>query len=312
MVEPWLYGHSTGISRVALLVSAAFWAFLWGPLGLVLSAPLSVVLLVVGKNVPQLKFLETLLGDEPALDLDVMYYQRLLARDQDEAAQLALASVKNLPEDQVYDQLLLPALNHARRDRENDELSVADEAYIHEATRELLEDLSLKRTDARDVGKNAKPQPRLPVRVLACPARDEADRLSLEMLSQLLDPARWVVEIAAVETFTSELVEHAAAEELTLICIGALPPGGLAHARYLCKKLRAKFPAVKIVVGRWGLKTSVEENREQFLEAGADLMSTTLLETCTELNGWFPVLALEQEKTLAVEAIGACSRSARV
>ena len=94
VMEPWLYGHSIGVSEVALLIVAAFWAFLWGPVGLVLSAPLTVCLVVLGKYVPQLAFLDMLLGDEPALDADVSYYQRLLARDQDDAAQLVLARVK--------------------------------------------------------------------------------------------------------------------------------------------------------------------------------------------------------------------------
>ena len=94
VAEPRLFGHSMGVSEVALLVAAAFWAFLWGPIGLVLSSPLTVCLVVLGKYVPQLEFLDVLLGDEPSLDADVSYYQRLLARDQDEAAQLVLAQAK--------------------------------------------------------------------------------------------------------------------------------------------------------------------------------------------------------------------------
>src|SRR6202011_5903871 len=90
VVEPRVFGKSIGVSEVALLVAAAFWAFLWGPAGLVLSSPLTVCLVVLGKYVPQLGFLDVLLGDEPSQDTDVHYYQRLLARDQDEATQLVL------------------------------------------------------------------------------------------------------------------------------------------------------------------------------------------------------------------------------
>ena len=78
VMEPWLYGQSIGVSEVALLVSAAFWAFLWGPIGLVLSGPLTVCLVVLGRYVPALEFFDVLLGDEPALDLDVK--TQLLAR----------------------------------------------------------------------------------------------------------------------------------------------------------------------------------------------------------------------------------------
>jgi len=93
------------------------------------------------------------------------------------------------------------------------------------------------------------------------------------------------------------LLEQAAAEPPALICVGALPPGGLARTRYLCKRLRSQFPLSKIIVGRWGLEGSVEENRAQFVEAGADLMSTTLLEARKQLNGWLPILVKGRQAT---------------
>ena len=117
ILEPRLFGHSIGVSEVALLVAAAFWAFLWGPIGLVLSSPLTVCLVVLGKYVPQLEFLDVILGDEPSLSADVTYYQRLLARDQDEATQLVLTQAKTFPPEQVYDRLLVPALNYVKQDR---------------------------------------------------------------------------------------------------------------------------------------------------------------------------------------------------
>ncbi len=296
--EPRLYGRSIGVSEVALLVAAAFWAFLWGPIGLILSSPLTVCLVVLGKYVPQLKFLDVLLGDEPPLDAHVTFYQRLLARDQDEATQLVLAQAKASSPEQVYDEFLVPALNYAKRDRERDDLMESDEQSVLQAMREILEDLGERREvvtqaeeaiHAADRGNASTP---IPLRVLACPARDQADRLALEMLRQLLDPAKWVVEIAAVETMTADLVAQVAEQAPALVCIGALPPGGLAHARYLCKKLRARFLEVKIIVGRWGLTGDVEANRNQFQEAGADMTATTMLETRNQLNSLLPILTL--------------------
>lgn len=296
VVEPRLYGHSIGVSEVALLVAAAFWAFLWGPIGLVLSSPLTVCLMVLGKHVPHLGFLDVLLGDEPVLAPDVMFYQRLLARDQDEATELVLTHIKTSSPEQVYDELLIPALNYAKRDRERDDVTETDEQFVLKATREILEDLG-ERHDAAGVAEargvngtevNAK------VGILACPARDEADRLGIIMLHQLLDPGKWEVEITAVETLTSEVVERVAEREPGLVCIGALPPGGLAHTRYLCKRLRARFPKIKIVVGRWGLKGNLEANREQLQEAGADVMAASLLETRSQLRSFMPILVHEQ------------------
>ena len=107
------------------------------------------------------------------------------------------------------------------------------------------------------------------------------------------------MEVAAVDTLTADLVGQVAAQAPALVCIGSLPPGGLAHARYLCKKLRARFPDVKIIVGRWGLTGGVDANREQLQDAGADLTATTMLETRSQLNSLLPILTQEQGKSKA-------------
>lgn len=309
--EPWLFGHSMGVSGVAQVVSVAFWAFLWGPIGLILAAPLTVCLLVLGKYVPYLEFLDVLLGDEPALDTDVSYYQRLLARDQDEATELALTHLKTAPAEEVYDVLLVPALTFAKRDLERDDLTPADAQYVLRATDEILEDIGERQVAAKPVADDAGESTSRPLRILGCPARDEFDRQALEMLRQALDPRRWEVEVATLDVLAAELSGRVADERVAIVCIGALPPGGLAHTRYLCKKLRVRCPHVKILVGRWGLKGNIDQNREQLLDAGADGMTTTIVETRNELNAWFPVLAEEakapedqQSKNLEVFADG--------
>jgi predicted PurR-regulated permease PerM len=301
VVEPRLFGHSMGVSEVALLVAAAFWAFLWGPIGLFLSNPLTVCLVVLGKYVPQLKFFNVLLGDDPALEIDVSFYQRLLARDQDEATQLVQAQVRASSRDQVYDHLLVPALAYLKRDREREELSEADEQFILQATREIMDDLGEgrlrgngheRRSEAKESALMAK------VNVLACPARDEADHLALEMLRQLLDPEKWEVEICGIELLSAELIAQAEEIQPALICVGSVPPGGLAHCRYLCKRFRSRVPDARIVVGRWGLKSNLGTNRDQLQEAGADQVDATLLETRKNLHAWLPVFSQEQPESM--------------
>ena len=208
-----------------MLVAAALWAFLWGPIGLILSSPITVCMVVLGKYVPQLKFLDVLIGDEPPLDAHVTFYQRLLARDQDEATQLILAQYKASSPEQVYDDFLVPALNYTKRDRERDDLTESDEEFVLQATREILEDLGERRDAATQVEEaihaedlDNTPAP-IPLHVLTCPARDQADRLALEMLRQLLDPAKWVVEIAAVETMAADLVAQVAEQTPALVCV---------------------------------------------------------------------------------------------
>ncbi len=297
VVEPWLYGHSLGVSEVALLVAAAFWAYLWGPIGLVLSGPLTVCVVILGKYVRQLQFLDVLLGDAPALEPHVTYYQRLLARDQDEAAGLVLDQVKTEGPANVYDSLLVPGLNYAKRDRDRDGVTEADNQFVLRATREIVEDLGERQAVAAreasgPAGAAAAAAPK--TRLLGCPGEDEADALALEMLRQILDPARWEVEILSAEVLAAELVELARAKDAAVVCVGALPPGGLAHARYLCKRLRRCLPDAHIVVGRWGLRGNVEQNEEQLRQAGADRVLTTLAQTRDYLHAWQPVLAQEE------------------
>jgi len=304
IAEPRLFGHSIGVSEVALLVAAAFWAFLWGPIGLVLSSPLTVCLVVLGKYVPQLEFLDVILGDEPSLSADITYYQRLLARDQDEATQLVLAQAKTFPPEQVYDTLLVPALNYVKQDRARDDLTEADELFILRATREIMEDLGERQAASTvPAAENPKAPACCKVRILGCPGHDEGDTLALEMLRQLLDPASWEMEILSLDMLSAESVARAGDKEPAVVCVGALPPGGLAHTRYLCKRLRARLPAARIVVGRWGLNRDLEQNQEQLLEAGADRVEAALLETRTQLSTWLPVLTPEETKRCASGAV---------
>ena len=142
VLESILYAGAMGVSQVALMVSVAFWTWLWGPLGLLMATPLTVCLVVLGKHVPGLSFLGTLLSDAPALTPESSYYQRLLARDQAEAIEIVERFVKTDPSNTVFDTMLIPALNFAERDRIEGRLSREEEAAVIETTREVLDVLS--------------------------------------------------------------------------------------------------------------------------------------------------------------------------
>jgi predicted PurR-regulated permease PerM len=285
-LEPLLFGHSTGISSVALLVAAAFWTWLWGPIGLVLSTPITACLVVLGKYVPQLEFFNVLLGDEPVLDAEVSYYQRLLAHDQDEATELVEKHLQGKPLQTVYDEVLLPALILAKRDRERGELSPEDEHFILQATRDVLTDLVLPQQKLRLVATQGDPHPEADaeqILIFGCPARKAEDELALEMLQQLLASSRCQVELLSAQTLSGELVTRVEKEQPALVCLAALPPGGLSMTRYLCKRLRAHFPNLKIVVGCWGHEVSLPQMRERLLAVGANAVGATLLETQNQI-----------------------------
>src|SRR5262249_20839297 len=142
IVEPLVYGKSMGLSEVAQLVAAAFWMFLWGPIGLILSGPLTVCLLVLGRHVRQFEFFVVLLGDKPALEPQVAFYQRLAARDQDEAAEVAVEVAKETSPDQAFDTVVVPALCLARRDRDDGKLEPADLQFVVTAAREVAEEVA--------------------------------------------------------------------------------------------------------------------------------------------------------------------------
>jgi hypothetical protein len=120
------------------------------------------------------------------------------------------------------------------------------------------------------------------VRIVGCPVRDEADELALRMCRQLLPTARYEMEVLADEALTSEVIDQVAEKHPALLCVVSLPPGGLAQTRYLCKRLRSRFPDTKIVVGRLG--TQVADHRDALLGAGADKVATNLIELRDQVN----------------------------
>ena len=141
VMEPRLYGQSAGVSPVALLIAVIFWTWLWGSVGLLLATPLTVCLIVLSKHLPSMGFLVLLMGDDPALEPKARYYQRLLARDQDEAADIVEEYVKANDPESVYDEVLLPALYYAKQDWEREKISEAAAEFVAHATREIVEEL---------------------------------------------------------------------------------------------------------------------------------------------------------------------------
>ena len=294
MVEPLLYGRSAQVSQVALMVAIAFWTWLWGPIGLLLATPLTVCLGVLGKYVPPLAFLNVLVSDETVTEMN-RYYQRLVARDDDEAAEIVEQHLKTRTLGEVFDEVLVPALCYAKQDLRNDSLTQDDAQYIFRSTHEVVEDLDTRPPPDED---GAAPVPR--ARILGCPARDEVDEIALLMFRQLLDPARYDFVLTKTPLLTSEVVSLVVETSPALICIGAVPPGGLAQTRYLCKRLRARFPDLKIVVGRWGFRENTEETLAHLRADGIDYVGTNLCETRDEV-----MRLVQQVASLTPEAAAA-------
>ena len=286
-LEPFVYGQSAGVSQVALLCSVTFWAWLWGPVGLLLATPLTVCLVVFAKHVPGLEFVGILMADEPPITPAAAYYQRLLAQDRDEALRIVTERGKGHPLEAVYDEVIVPALRHARRDRRRGTLPEGGQRYVWETTRAIVDELAAGARAAASAGATVEPPARRPrnVRVLAVPVRDEADLLGLLMLQHLVSPARWTIDLTSPHLLAAEVVALVEETRPAVVCLGALPAGSRStHTRYLCKRLRARFPDLRIIVGRWGLRENVARARRQLEAAGADSVGVTLVETREQLQ----------------------------
>ena len=283
-VEPWLYSASTGISSIGLLVSAIFWTWLWGPIGLILATPLTVCITVLGRHVPHLSFFNKLLGDEDLLPPASRFYQRLLAMDRTEAVEVAEAFLKNSTLESLFDEVLLPALGLAEQDRHHDDLDETKQQFIWTTVRELAADFSKKTVpnEPTSVAISNEPQavasttPPSLTRVLCLPASDEADEVAAFVLSQLLAARGIVIEVMSAQAFSGEMITHVSEEEHSIVCISALPPRAAKHVRVLCKRLRAKFPLLKIVVGLWRPELSTRGVQSRLAALGIDSLVTTL------------------------------------
>ncbi|MBV9266801.1 MAG: AI-2E family transporter [Acidobacteriaceae bacterium] len=265
VIEPWLYATRTGISSLAILISAAFWTLLWGPIGLVLSTPLTVCLAVLGRYLPPLEFLYVLLGDEPVLATEVRYYQRLLAEDEDEAAEVLETSLKDKSLTEVYDSVVIPALTLAETDRHENRLSEQKSSFVYQATRELVEDVGERHPIL--------PHAAVGVRVGCVPSRDEADAVVAAMLAQLLRQ----------RGIEADVIRGDDGSGCETLVVSALPPFAIMHARSWCRKLKKRHPGARILLGVWNSLLPAEDIRQRLGADGADSVVITLEQALNDL-----------------------------
>jgi predicted PurR-regulated permease PerM len=282
VIEPWLYGTHTGMSSLAILVAAVFWSMLWGPVGLILSTPLTVCLMLAGRYVPQLSFLEIILGDEPVLSPQEHFYQRLLAMDQDEARNIAEVQLQEKSLESLYESVLIPALRLAEEDRHSDTLGERTSEFISQSTRELIEDLGdriLPQDPAREAGRGGplSNNETGEAGIICLPARDEADELVGMMLSQILKQAGYGATYMGIGT-VDDMLEKVEKGGFRIAFVSALPPFAVGQARALCKRLRARFPEILIIIGLWEFAGGVLKAQERVRSSCANAVATTLSE----------------------------------
>ena len=292
LIEPWLYGSRTGLSPVAIILAAIFWTWLWGPIGLLLSTPLTVCFVVLGRHVPQFEFLHVLLGNEPVLNPHERLYQRLLAGDPDEATEQAEHFLKEKPIGAFYDEVAIPALVLVEHDRSRGVLDDIHREMVASSAVELVENLaeheyeppepdeeedvpvleeSVRRKRHREIELQ-------PGRVACVGARGNLDDAAAVMLRDALEHSG----VPAVD-MPHEILQPARLRDFDFSGIGTVVVGylnaeSIAHARYLVRRLRRQSPSVTVVIAFWSLAEDEGEIEKVADAIKADALMTTIAE----------------------------------
>ena len=277
VIEPWLYGSSTGLSPVAVLAAAVFWTWLWGTVGLLVATPLTVCLAVLGKHVPALAFLDVILGGEPALPAPDRYYQRLLAHDEAEAVKVLAEYEKEKSYDAALSDILAPAVLSAEADLEmqavdRDVFSFVLTTIRKHALREQLRTVAIVPDDE-------------PPDILIIPAEDEGDEVMGVILGELLGP-KVRTHVSSHQTLTNEKADLAMESSAPVICISDSSLHDAPRARFLGRRLRKRDCTAFLFTGLWSLDDE-ESNLAVLAEKfSADQVSTNLLAARDALRGW--------------------------
>jgi len=315
VIEPMVYGHSTGLSPVAVVASATFWTALWGPIGLVLATPLTVCLVVLGRHVERLEFLDVMFGDRPALSPPEIFYQRMLAGDPTEAAEKAEEFLKERSLSSYYDEVALKGLQLAQADSERGALDHERLAKIKDAVAEFASDLADQddrpppkvnaTTDAEatsaveSVAEDA-PYENLPVLgtsellpewqsehpVLCVAGRSLIDEAAAIMLGQLSTAHGLKARVEAAEALSTANIFRLETTGVMIVCLVYLDLSAPAHMRYAVRRLRRKLPQATIILGCWMKDIDVGGLERLRDGARADLMAASLGEAvklCIEL-----------------------------
>jgi methylmalonyl-CoA mutase cobalamin-binding subunit len=304
VMEPWLYGASTGVSPIALILAAVCWTWLWGPVGLVLATPMTVCLVVMGRHIPRLSFLSVVLSDEEALTPAEECYYRLLTTGEQDEMEVVEGYLKANSLTALYDSVIIPVIIAVESDHRRDLLDDGQRALVEEGLRDIVEDLGARTPIPPAVGGDktlAAHTPAPPRRIYCLPARADRDELAGAMLAQLLRQQGFEVQSAPARLSVGELIGLVDKAGVDAVCISVVAPSTVLHARYLCLKLRALLPEQKLVVGLWGATENVADATRRVRDSGADEVVTTLADAVLQLAKLAPPLA-EQMTPAAIPA----------
>jgi hypothetical protein len=266
------------LSAVAILVSAIFWTLIWGPIGLIVSTPLTVCLSVFARYSPQFQFLNVMLGDEPVLSPDVVFYQRLLALDQNDAWTLLETMLKQKSLVALFDDVVVPALAMAERDRHSGQLDPRREEYIVQSIHEMVTELT--EADSKETGEAAQ----LEGRLLCLAASDTADEIVAAMIAHFASQEGYpAITFPAVDS-TAELLSTLSLEARDIVFISSVPPFAATNARALAKQIRGNIRGATLIVGLWTLSPAGENHAQRLKQTFSASVATSLAEALAHIR----------------------------
>ncbi len=261
IIEPLYYGVGTGVSPFALILAAIFWTWLWGPIGLLLSTPLTVCLVVLGQHMTNMKFLSVLLSEEKALTPAEEFYHRLLSFDSNASTELVESYLKKESLISFYDSVLIPIISQTEIDFNLDLIDAEKKESVYQNIREIIEFLSMSEQ------KETTPIQKSTVTVLCLPSRTLRDELGVSILTQLLLFESFDVRQTTIDVGNFfEVVEKINPD---VICISAVAPLVLSHTRYLCTKIHKRLSQLPIFIGLFGCPEVSSEILDKLTSAGA-------------------------------------------
>lgn len=290
IVEPWLYGSQTGLSPIAIILAAIIWTWLWGPMGLLLSTPLTVCLVVLGRHVPQFAFLNVLLGSEAVLTPEERLHQRLLAADADEATDLAEGFLKDQSLETFYQKIALPTLVTIERDRAAGLLDDRRQQMVAQGMFNVIENLADHEdvVPAEDTAKGPDVSSESPSKpgavspegedhaILCVGARGSLDEAAAAILAQLLRRRGIGARRVDSPEMAPEQLSRLDMAGVRIVILSYMNEDSITHAKYMIRRLRRRAPAIKVIVVFWSMTSDQLVQRKVMDETRADLVTVSL------------------------------------
>jgi len=305
-IEPWLYGRNMGLSAIAVVVAAGFWTFVWGPVGLLLSTPLTMCLVVIGRHVDQLRFLDVMLGDRPPMAPEESFYLRMMAGNPDEAAEQAEVYLQDHTLPAYFDQVAIKGLALAQLDVNRGALNEAGRVRVATTVEGFIANITLHEdpaAPAEDEPTDALPQTWQNRPVLCIAGRGVLDHAAASLLAHLLERQGIGTRLASSEDASPSNIQDFDCEGVQAICIAYLEPGSPKNTRYMSRRLRKRMPGVPLIAGFWSIVQDDTHFLDGFESTECDFLATSLQQAVSQVVALMKRSGTGEKFTSAVRPI---------